>query len=179
MNGTQAEVVAMFDQSTSQTFGGDNTYAGSDLDNYLNTTWYGTLSSTAQAAIVAKSVQQYQYTWSSSVYNATTHASYADYSTKATKGSAVSKYVYALDVEDIETYFGGTFSTADIWTMFWNTTSAPSTVTIPWLRSARAGGSCCAFCVGGSFGNVLSYGVGNDCAARPAFTIDLSKISWA
>lgn len=185
IDGTIAEVVAMFDQSTSQTFGSNNTYVGSGLDTYLNSTWYNNLSTDAKAAIVAKSVQQYAYSYNSSVYNATTHASYADYSTKATKGSAVSRYVYALDVEDIEMYFGGTsstagtFSTANIWTLFWNTTSAPATATYPWLRSASTGNSNTAFIVYGSRGDVSITRVSFGYAARPAFTIDLSKIEWS
>ena len=182
IDGNVAEVVAMFDQVTSQTFdssGSSNTYAGSDLDTYLNSTWYNSLNATAQAAIVAKSVQQYQYSYSSSVYNATTHASYADYSTKTAKGSMVSRNVYALDVEDIETYFGGTFSTANIWTMFWNTTSRPSTITYPWLRSANASYSDRAFYVFGNYGDVSNHYVDRVYAARPAFTIDLSKIEWS
>lgn len=180
IEGSVAEVVAMFDQSTSQKFDDemDNTYAGSALNTYL-TTWYNNLNADAKAAIVAKNVQQYQYTWSLSVYNATTHASYADYSTKAAKGSAVSMYVYALDVEDIEQYFGGTFGNADIWTMFWNTTSAPGIITNPWLRSARAGESQSAFLVYCRDGYVDFDGALGGYAARPAFTIDLSKIEWS
>ena len=183
ISGSVAEVVAMFDPSTSQKFNPTNSdgnaYSGSSLDTYLNTTWYGSLNATAKAAIIAKNVQQYRYSKSSSAYNATTHASYANYSTKATKGSAVSRNVYALDVEDIEQYFGGTFSTANILTMFYNTTSAPSTVTYPWLRSALADYSDFSFCVNGSVGSVHNRSVAADGAARPAFTIDLSKIEWS
>lgn len=36
-----------------------------------------------------------------------------------------------------------------------------------------------AFYVNGSFGNVRSNDVDSDGAARPAFTIDLSKIEWS
>ena len=36
-------------------------YAGSDLDIYLNTTWYNTLTSTVKAAIVPESRTQYMY----------------------------------------------------------------------------------------------------------------------
>lgn len=182
INGSIAEVVAMFDQTTSQVFSYNdynNTYAGSALDTYLNTTWYGTLSPDVQAAIVAKNVQQYQY--SIDAYDETTHASEADYSTKTARGSAVSRYVYALDVEDIEMYFGGTASTAgtfsadDICTLFWNTTSQPSPITSPWLRSAYDS-SGNAFLVGP--GGVDYDGVDYGFEGRPAFTIDLSKIGY-
>lgn len=73
MNGDVAKLLGMDDISTSQvynttsktgTFVGGTTgqlYAGSDLDTYLNVTWYNTLSNTAKAAIVPESRTQYMY----------------------------------------------------------------------------------------------------------------------
>lgn len=59
ISGTVAEVVAMFDISTSQKFSSSSqTYSGSLLDTALNTTWYNTLSTTAKAAIVDKTFKQ-------------------------------------------------------------------------------------------------------------------------
>ena len=138
-----------------------------------------TLSDTAKDAIVDKTITQYQYTYKYSAYNTTTHASYAGYSTKATKADVGSRHIYALDVEDIENYFSNTFSTSDIWKLFWNTTSAPSTVTYPWLRSASASNSNAAWFVAGSLGGVDYTSAGKSDAARPAFQIDLSKIGWS
>lgn len=180
-NGNQAEVVAMFDPNTSCPFNGtgSNVYNGGELDVYLNTTWYGGLTTTAKNALVSKTLTQYQYSYNSGVYSANTHASYADYSTKSVKATGLSRKVYALDVEDIEDYFNHTFSTADIWELFWNVRSRPSSVTYPWTRSADADDSNPAWCVNGNNGRVRNYGAGSNFAARPAFTIDLSKISWS
>ena len=178
LDGDIAEVVAMFDPNTSCMFNGDgaNTYSGGDLDTYLNTTWYGGLTTTAKNAIVSKTLTQYQYTYKNSVYNETTHASWAGYSTKSVKASGLSRKVYALDVEDIENYFNHIFSTADIWELFWNVRSKPATVTYPWLRSADAELPDFAWCVDGDYGRVLRFPAGSSCAVRPALTIDLSKI---
>lgn len=184
INGNIAEVVAMFDAvRTAFDTGDTNTYAGKTLDTYLNTTWYGGLSATAKSAIVDKNIVQYVYSFGS--YDANTHASYANYTTKAVHTTPGDRHVYAIDVEDIEKYFGGTdstpgtFSTADIWTMFWNQDIQPDTVTNPWLRSANADYSDYAFYVSGKRGNVnCHYADDSDYAARPAFQIDLTKIPF-
>lgn len=71
------------------------------------------------------------------MYNSATHASCAVYSTKETKAVIENRYIYALDVEDIENYFNNKFGTADIWMLFWNTTERPSNYSYQWLRSAN------------------------------------------
>ena len=191
--GNTALVMAMFEASTSQKYWTENTtttdekgnevtkYDGSDLDKYLNETWYDSLDKTKRAAIVTSNIAQYSYSsgYSSGTYNANTHASYANYSTKAAVGSAISRNVYALDLEDIEEYFGGPFSTTDIWTLFWNTTSAPSPETCLWLRSAHTGDTFVVWYVRGPLGNLWGSGVFDSATARPAFKIDLSKISYS
>lgn len=196
VNGTQAEVVAMFDQVTSQAFGSNNTYVGSDLDTYF-TTWYNNLSADAKSAIVAKTFTQDSWYWGTSGnpdYNGTYWTSsnpakaYQVSLGSTTYGTEITRNVYALSVQDIIDYLGVTSSmttanttltAANIWTLFWNTTSAPGKPTYPWLRSARADNSNYAFHVYGNYGHVYSNSVVNVCAARPAFTIDLSKIEWS
>ena len=112
VNGTTVEVLGMWDGLSSSfisDLNGSDIYAGSPLDSYLNTTWYNTLSSNAKAAIVPKNISQYQYKFNSSVYNQTTHASYADYNSKSLKSAILyERNIYTLDIEDIEEYFGGT-----------------------------------------------------------------------
>ena len=196
--GNTALVIAMFEANTSQVYWTTNSttkdangeivtkYEGSDLDIYLNTTWYGTLNSTAKSAIVASNITQYSY-----MYN-NNPASYADYSSKSTVEIITGKYVYALDIEDIEEYFGGTaggadkntagkFSSTEIYTLFWNTTEKPETVTHPWLRSGIANDSNLAWYIDSDDGILSFSNVGytyNFFVARPAFKIDLSKISY-
>lgn len=192
VDGTTVEVLGMWNLSTSTAFdsGGTNTYSGKTLDTYLNTTWYNTLSITAKNAIVPKNINQYGYSEGS--YNESTHSSYADYSTKFLKANVGNRYVYALDVEDIEMYFGGTggsasdktagtFSTADIWTLYWGTTSRPSTQASLWLRSSSPKGSNIAnyaWCVRGYSGNIMQTYVDADTPNRVALQIDLSKIPF-
>lgn len=186
---TVVEVLTMWDLVESNVFStlNDNVYDGSRLDKRLNTTWYDNLLSAAKAAIVPKNINQYKYSFSRKAYNETTHASYADYASKRLKTNVGNRYVYALDVEDIEMYFGGTggsagsitagtFSTTDISQMFWNKRLTTSSKTI-WLRSA-SGYSTDAWCVVGE-----AHALGTDSveayhAVRGAFQIDLSKIDF-
>ena len=184
-----AKVVAMYEPTTSQTFGSSQTYNGSSLDTYLNTTWYNTLSTTAKNAIVDQTIYQYKYTYNSSSLS-DSHRSYADYSTKALFNStSMSRHVYALDVEDIEMYFGGTggsasaktsgtYTLAQLMTLFYKSTTTISSKYF-WLRSADAGGSNGCWYVYGNYGCVNSSLYSSSRAVRPAFTIDLSKIDYS
>lgn len=187
VNGTVAEVVGMFEANFTQfnPDSGSDVYGDSMLDTYLNVTWYGGLSATAKSAIVDKNVVQYSYAYGSAT---ATHVSDADYSTKAIYTTPGARHVYALDVEDIEKYFGGTdntpgtFSKVDIWTMFWNIQEQPEReyeYMLPWLRSIRPYRNY-AYQLNEGGGNIslapISYTTG--CVARPAFCIDLSKIPF-
>lgn len=177
VDGTTVEVLSMEDAGSS-VFGSSNTYAGNTLDAYLNTTWYNTLSTAAKAAIVPKNIAQYRYNYSASVYNATTHSSFAVFSTKALYAGIGDRYVYALGVEDIEDYFNHTFSNADIWGLFWNTTTKPSGGGLPWLRDASTYIDRYVWEIdysNGYVGNSASYNSGR---IRPSFQIDLSKIDF-
>ena len=160
-------------------------YKNSELDTYLNTTWYNTLSSTAKAALVSKNINQYAYT-GNSVYNPNTHASYANYSTKTLNENVGNRYIYALDVEDIEMYFGGTggsandktpatFSETDILQMFWNQTT--TTRKFVWLRSKKYDDYGYGWNVKGK-GFVDISNVRAFANARGALQIDLSKIGF-
>lgn len=196
MNGTVAEVVAMYDATSSQKFGSSQTYANSNLDTYCNTTFYNSLSSTMQTAIVAKTLQQDKWsrvdgtsggtgtTIYQGVYQSTNN--YRLGLVNATFGSSISRKCYALSVSDVLDYLAVTtsMSTADttlisenVWKMFWNqTTTQDNTV---WLRTAYDNEAILAFRVNASRGDLDTYFYGTDFAVRPAFQIDLSKISWS
>ena len=194
VDGTTVEVLVMWDRLSSyfvSDLNGSDRYAGSPLDSCLNTTWYNTLSSNAKAAIVPKNISQYQYGVNNSVYNQITHASYADYSSKSLKSAILyERNIYALDIEDIEEYFGGTagsvslntpgkFSGDDLVTLFWNTT-APGFIYM-WLRSAAQNSSPSVWQVVGFYkqtAQVLGSSSKPSYVARPAFQIDLSKIDF-
>ena len=197
VNGNNAEVVAMFNSTDSQQFASSGQiYAGSALDTYLNSTWYDTLTSTAKTAIVDKTFTQDSWYWDASGdpdysgYYGTTNPGTSAYTISlgsATFGASITRHVYALSIQDVLDYVldtsitDGQLQNYNIWKMFWDiTTQPPSTPQrIFWLRSAYASSSSNAFRVSGNRGDVLIDTIGSSFAVRPAFTIDLTKISWA
>ena len=165
-------------------------YEGSTLDTYLNTTWYNTLNSTAKAAIVPENVIQYCYKYydlpntpntSTYTYQYQYNWNNSDYENADNVGSVTigNRNVFALDFKDIFDYMDKVCITSDeLMTMFWNSTTKVSKNL--WLRSSRAGDPDTAWVVfgyGGRFGN---YGASIlSVVVRPAFNIDLSKVSYS
>lgn len=198
--GNVAEVLAMYDASTSPkfnatsktvTFTGGTTgqqYQGSDLDTYLNETFFATLSATMQAAIVPKAINQDMWEYRASVpssgtYYHLTYASGSYYYYDSNYGTAEvgSRNVYALSIRDVLDYLSvaanGDFANTDIWQMFWNRSTASGGIL--WLRSASASNNAGVYCVSGNDGifNLQNYSNSNH--ARPVFQIDLSKVEWS
>lgn len=214
INGNNAECLAMYTANDSQSFNksskttamGNITvqqYSQSDLDNYLNTTWYNTLNNTAKAAIVSKVITQ--DAWSTAPNSDTTN--YSPIYT-GTKGSSVpgettysiGKYinaelvvgnrnVYALGVQDIINYLSDESLRVDktailrnvnIWKMFYNIETQPveGHRTFPWLRSANARSNSSVLWLQDVNGGIQYSGCSNLWGAIPAFTIDLSKIPF-
>lgn len=176
--------------------GTNNKYRVLDIDGVsgaYGTSWvnrtlagfYNTLSFLAKEAIVQGNVEQYSYSFNSASFNTSTHASYADFSTRAYM-EPVTTEIFALDVYDVELYFGGNsdgksgvFSTEDLWEMFYDVRTKPTPNTYPWLRSAVANSSECWY-ISDPSGIIYKYGVTETgFSARPAFYIDLNKISWS
>lgn len=194
---TTAEILAMYNSTTSQKFdasGNDsNVYANSSLDVYLSQTFYNSLSTTMQNALVAKTFQQDSWKWSggtSAIANyAGTYQTTNNYTLSlmsTTYGSSISRKCYVLSCQDVIDYLevttsmgsaDTTLTSENVWRMFWNQTTSPGS-TYPWLRSAFSGFSYNAFCVSGSNGSLGSSYVGNAIAVRPAFQIDLSKVEF-
>lgn len=199
-----AEVLAMYDASTSQvfnatgktvTFSSGRTglqYQGSTLDTYLNETFFATLSATMQAAIVPKVINQDMWGYGSSAQSSGTyyHQTYGssnryyyDNSSGVSYGTAEvgSRNVYALSIHEAIDYLGvsanGDFTDTDIRQMFWNDSVSRSQFL--WLRSARVDNDINAFYVNGYYGffDYDSFSIGY--RVRPAFQIDLSKVEWA
>ena len=176
-NGNIVEVVAQMPLSNYLVFGDTNTYANSTLDVYLNTTYYNTLTETAKSAIVSKNIIQYQYTSDSSHYDSTTHNSYANYATKSQKGIIGDRYVYALDVEDIEEYFNGTFGETDMWKMLWDLDVQPATYPL-WLRSCVNTDNMDAYIINSTNGMIDNMSCEFNARVHPAFCVDLNKIPF-
>lgn len=204
VNETVVEVLGMTDLQTSFAYNTTSKtgsfdkgtigqlYAGSDLDTYLNTTWYNTLSATAKAALVQKSIIQKMYsqqdggTSTSATYSGTYGTgSTKYYLTLSDQKTVGNRYVYALGVEDVVEYVSNlTMYTVNM--MYWNTIAAQHNTCI-WLNSAYAGlynnPSDRAFSVSGDNGQLHSYrpvtSTDDVDRVRPAFQIDLSKINWS
>ncbi len=192
--GTVAEVLAMYDATASQKFGSSQTYANSDLDTYCNTTFYNSLSSAMQNAIVTKTFQQDSWQWSggsSAIANyAGVSGSGSNYTVSlmsSTFGATVSRKCYTLSCQDVIDYLGvtpsmtsdnTTLTSENVWKMFWNQITSPNN-TYPWLRSACTEYTNQAFYVRARFGSLNNTNVDLTDVVRPAFQIDLSKISWS
>lgn len=189
-NGMVCEILAM-DNAPASKFGSNNTYAGSDFDNYLNNTWYNTLSNTAKAAIVDKTFRQDSWYMNNSGnpdysgYCGTTNPgdrSYVISLDSASFGAEITRHVYALSVQDVLDYIldtnitDGKLQNYNFWKMFWNSTSGVAEY--PRLRSARPDSSIQIFIMRGDLGYV-NYGFTDEKGVtRPALTIDLSKIDF-
>lgn len=201
INGNIAKLLGMSNISTSQkynaisktgTFTNGTTgqlYVGSDLDTYLNTTWYNTLTSTVKAAIVPESRTQYMYQYydEPNTPNTPTYTyqyqydwSDSDYENVNLTDSILigNRNIFALDLKDIFDYFGKVCITSnelmELWT---NQTSAVSNK-YWWLSSADADSPGDAWNVDGVRGYLSGDGVGGAFAVRPAFNLDLSKINF-
>lgn len=196
VNSTVAEVLAMYNATTSQKFdnsGQSNTYANNSLDAYLSQTFYNSLSTAMQNAIVAKTFRQDSWFYGSSSsaiakYNGTykTTNNYALSLMSTTFGTSVSRKCYVLSCQDVIDYLevtasmgqaDTTLTSENVWEMFWNQTASPGT-TYPWLCSADYDNSFNAFYASGSTGDLDNRDSGYSDAVRPAFQIDLSKIEW-
>lgn len=201
--GNVAEVLAMYDANTSQVFNATSKtvaftggamgqqYQGSDLDTYLNETFFATLSATMQAAIVPKDITQDLWrtrgsaSGGASYYHQTYETAsiyYYDNSYGNSYGTAEvgSRNVYALSVKDVIDYLdvplGGEFADTDVRQMFWNRTTSISNFT--WLRSADAGSNSNVFIANGQHGYLNGIICSFNEASRPAFQIDLSKVEF-
>lgn len=195
---TVAEVLAMYNSTEEQSFGSNNTYAGSALDAYCNSTFYGTLSSAMQNAIAEKAFRQ--DSWTADLVTSTPIAKYYGtyqpsntYSVgliSTTYGTSISRKCYVLSCQDVIDYLkvttsmsstDTTLTSENIWKMFWNQTTSPGNI-FTWVRSADSKNSSYPYCVNIRDGRLyssynLAYGMAMP--VRPAFQIDLSKIDWS
>lgn len=201
INGNVAKLLGMSDISTSQEYNATSktgtftngttgqSYVGSDLDTYLNTTWYNTLTSTVKAAIVPESRTQYMYQYydEPNTPNTPTYTYQyqynwfdSDYENVNLTDSILigNRNIFALDLKDIFDYFGKVCITSnelmELWT---NQTSAVSNK-YWWLSSADADFPDDAWNVDGDSGFLDGSGVDYAGAVRPAFNLDLSKINF-
>ena len=201
INGNVAKLLGMSDISTSQKYNATNktgtftngttgqSYVGSDLDTYLNTTWYNTLTSTVKAAIVPESRTQYMYQYydNPNTPNTPTYTyqyqynwSDSDYENVNLTDSILigNRNIFALDLKDIFDYFGKVCITSNELMELWTNQTSAVSDKYWWLSSALADSPGHAWVVDGDGGFLLSRGVGLAYAVRPAFNLDLSKINF-
>lgn len=205
-NGNIAQIVAMYDTLTS-VYNNDTSYdttmgtltvakyEGADIDTYLNTTWYNTLTSTAKTAMIPENVVCDAWYWGNSGdpdYTGT----YGD-SVPGTSNYSISKYtggtlnigernVFALGVQDVIDYLDDSsvqvdataiFRNVNIWKMFWNDEVSHSDKYL-WLRSSMAGDSSSAWCAIGETGYLTRGTILSTFIVRPVLNLDLSKIPY-
>ncbi len=204
INDTIAEVLAMYDASTSQVFNSTSKtisfngmsgqkYSGSDLDMYLNETFFATLSATIQTAIVPKDINQDMWTltggisgtgWYKYHYGITGSFISSKYDTTLFGTVAVgSRKIYALSVQDIIDYLGvpdkGDIYLEELARLFYNSDS--ETMQNIWFRSAYSFGGTGQYVTQAMHTKttVFSHSVcSTGLYVRPAFQIDLSKINY-
>ena len=205
-NGNVAQIVAMYDTLTS-VYNNDTSYdttmgtltvakyEGANIDTYLNTTWYNTLTSTAKTAIIPENVVCDAWYWGNSGdpdYTGT----YGD-SVPGTSNYTISKYtggtlnigernVFALGVQDVIDYLDDSSVQVDatailrnvnIWKMFWNDEVSHSDKYL-WLRSSIAGDCSSAWCAIGETGYLTRGTLLSTFIVRPVLNLDLSKIPY-
>lgn len=205
-NGNVAQIMAMYDTLTSEwntdisktTTMGTLTvakYDGSDIDIYLNTTWYNTLTSTAKAAIVPENVvcdawylgntgdPDYTGTYGSSVPGT------SNYTISKYAGGTLNignRNIFALGVQDVIDYLNDSNVQVDttailrnvnIWKMFWNDEVSHSGK-YPWLRSSNADDSSRAWIMHGDYGRLDYRNVSRSTVVRPALNLNLNQIEF-
>lgn len=190
VNNNVVEVLAMSD-ATNIAFDNNsgNIYTGKTLDNYLNSSWYNTLSEIAKEAIVDKTFKQdswYRNTSGDPIYQCKYNTGTYQLSLGNTSyGSEITRHVYVIGIQDVIDYLEATPSMTEadttlthtnIWQMFWNSTFTHNGYL--WLCSASATNNIHAFRVNSDVGSLDTYGVYNMLTVRPAFQIDLTKIEW-
>ena len=197
IDGSNAKLLGMDDlgnsvyNATDRTIAFDNgssyqNYEGSDLDTYLNTTYYNSLSNAVKSAIVDETLVQSCYsradgqspsaTFNIKRLNNDTIYAYA----RATQRTVGSRHVHAIELDEIKSYFDA--STGDliqgtaINELFFGQTTAISKYV--WCASANADYSNSAFRVFGDRGFLTYDTYSNSNVVRPAFRIDLSQIDF-
>ena len=140
-----------------------NTYEGSEIDNYLENDWYNSLSSTMKSAIQPTSIKQASYAtfgdpdsiqktgFNGQVYNTIDRHAFLP------SVSEIGKAVDLKNPDKLEAFLNGDrFWTRDSFQRFDNSVES----------------------LGAHIGGLIYYYVYNTYGVRPAFVIDLSKIDY-
>ena len=139
-----------------------NTYEGSEIDNYLENDWYNSLSSEMKAAIQPTSIKQASY------------ATYNDPDSKQETGyngqvyNTISRHIFLPSVSEIGKVVD--LKNPDKIKAFLNGDYI-------WTRDSYQGTTYSAECLIANIGSLHSGYVYNANGVRPAFVIDLSQVN--
>ena len=167
-------------QNLSEMIGYSNTaqYAGNNIDVALNQTYYNTLTTAAKNAIVAKDINQYSYASSNQWTNDRASVFYYP-ANKWLRYHVGNRFVYALDLEDVEEYFNSKYTSNDLNTVFFQDFIGPSSDKRLWLRSMDSTHDDYAACIiYGTYAVIRGMPYSDPQGVQPAFQIDLSKIDF-
>lgn len=178
VDGATVEVFRV--QNLSEMIGYSNTaqYAGNTIDVALNQTYYNTLTTAAKNAIVAKDINQYSYASSNQWTNDRASVFYYP-ANKWLRYHVGDRFVYALDLEDVEEYFDSKYTSNDLNTVFFQDFIGPSSDKRLWLRSMDSTHDDYAACIiYGTYAVIRGMPYSDPQGVQPAFQIDLSKIDF-
>lgn len=178
VDGTTVEVFRVQNLNEMIGYSDSAEYAGNSIDVALNQTYYNTLTTAAKNAIVAKDINQYSY--ASSNQWASGRASTFYYpANKWLRYHVGDRFVYALDLEDVEDYFDSKYTSNDLNTVFFQDYIGTSNDKRLWLRSMDTNhDDYAASILCGTYAVITGTPYYGKYGVQPAFQIDLSKIDF-
>lgn len=178
VDGTTVEVFRVQNLNEMIGYSGSAKYAGNNIDVALNQTYYNTLTTAAKNAIVAKDINQYSYASSNQIASGRASTFYYP-ANKWLRYHVGDRFVYALDLEDVEEYFDSKYTSNDLNTVFFQDFIGSSSDKRLWLRSMDTVHDDYAACIiYGTYAVITGMPYSTPYGVQPAFQIDLSKIDF-
>lgn len=178
VDGTTVEVFRVQNLNEMIGYSGSAEYAGNNIDVALNQTYYNTLTTAAKNAIVAKDINQYSYASSNQIASGRASTFYYP-ANKWLRYHVGDRFVYALDLEDVEEYFDSKYTSNDLNTVFFQDFIGSSSDKRLWLRSMDSVHDDYAACIiYGTYAVITGMPYSTPYGVQPAFQIDLSKIDF-
>ena len=178
VDGTTVEVFRVQNLNEMIGYSGSAVYAGNRIDVALNQTYYNTLTTAAKNAIVAKDINQYSYAGSNQWASGRASTFYYP-ANKWLRYHVGNRFVYALDLEDVEEYFDSKYTSNDLNTVFFQDYIGTSNDKRLWLRSMDTNhDDYAAGILYGTYAVITGMPYYGQYGVQPAFQIDLSKIDF-
>lgn len=178
VDGTTVEVFRVQNLNEMVGYSGSAEYAGNNIDVALNQTYYNALTTAAKNAIVAKDINQYSYAGSNQWASGRASTFYYP-ANKWLRYHVGDRFVYALDLEDVEEYFESKYTSNDLNTVFFQDYIGTSSDKRLWLRSMDTNhDDYAASILYGTYAVITGTPYYGQYGVQPAFQIDLSKIDF-